>query len=190
MAFSKHLYPYTWVITECIKHNWLCKHMKKVRSSQTAILIQNWVKHIFSLYCIIYGQRIYQKALPNWLCHYSLFLINSFWQYLSFANIFFQYNSEVYRNSLFLNFDKKWKRQCQQWLTLFQIFQICRYKFLCCLWINSRYPWKIKQLVNRLGFKCNHYKCWYFLCQNSKFLLTLSVRSLFLCQKVSFYISK
>ena len=28
--------------------NWLCKHMKKVRSSQAAILVLNWVKHSFS----------------------------------------------------------------------------------------------------------------------------------------------
>ena len=30
---------------ECIGLNWLCKHTKKVRSSQAAILILNWAKH-------------------------------------------------------------------------------------------------------------------------------------------------
>ena len=30
---------------ECIELNWLCKHIKKIGSSQPAILVQNWVKH-------------------------------------------------------------------------------------------------------------------------------------------------
>ena len=29
---------------ECIERNWLCKHMEKVRSSQTADYVVNWVK--------------------------------------------------------------------------------------------------------------------------------------------------
>ena len=35
---------------ECIELNRLCKHMKKVRSSQAAIFVLNWVKHSFSLW--------------------------------------------------------------------------------------------------------------------------------------------
>ena len=35
------------VIMECIVLNWLCKHMKKVRSSQVAILVLKWVKQFF-----------------------------------------------------------------------------------------------------------------------------------------------
>ena len=42
-----------------------------------------------AVYCIIYGQRIYQKAFLNW------FSINSFCQYLSFLNIFFNRFSPV-----------------------------------------------------------------------------------------------
>ena len=38
---------------ECIELNWLCKHMKKVWSSQASIstnsTTMNWVKHNFSL---------------------------------------------------------------------------------------------------------------------------------------------
>ena len=35
------------MIIECIELNCLCKHMKKVRSSQAAILVMNWVKQFF-----------------------------------------------------------------------------------------------------------------------------------------------
>ena len=37
-------------VIECIKeHNWLFKHLKKVRSSQPAILVLSWIKNTFSL---------------------------------------------------------------------------------------------------------------------------------------------
>ena len=36
-----------YLIIECIELNWLCKYMKKVRSSQAAILVLNWVKTQF-----------------------------------------------------------------------------------------------------------------------------------------------
>ena len=35
---------------EMLELDWLCEHMKKVRSSQAAILALNWVKHSFSLW--------------------------------------------------------------------------------------------------------------------------------------------
>ena len=38
------------MIIECIELNWSCKHMKKVRSRQAAILVLNRVKHSFSLW--------------------------------------------------------------------------------------------------------------------------------------------
>ena len=35
---------------ECIiELNWLCKHIRKVRSSQPAILLFNWIKHFFPM---------------------------------------------------------------------------------------------------------------------------------------------
>ena len=37
-------------IMKCIELNWLCKHMKKVRSNQAAMFILNWVKLSFSLW--------------------------------------------------------------------------------------------------------------------------------------------
>ena len=37
------------MIIECIELNWLRKYVKKVRSSQAAILLLNWVKTIFPL---------------------------------------------------------------------------------------------------------------------------------------------
>ena len=45
------------------------------------------------MYCIIYGQRNYQKAFFNWFCQYLPFLnifFNSFCQYLYFLSIFFK----------------------------------------------------------------------------------------------------
>ena len=38
------------MIIEYIEPNWLCKHMRRVRSSQEALLVLNWVKHSFSLW--------------------------------------------------------------------------------------------------------------------------------------------
>ena len=35
---------------EYIELNWLCKHIKKIRSSQPTILVLNWIKHGFSLW--------------------------------------------------------------------------------------------------------------------------------------------
>ena len=35
------------VIQYIIELNWLCKHIKKVRSSQPAIFVLNWIKHSF-----------------------------------------------------------------------------------------------------------------------------------------------
>ena len=67
-----------------------------------------------SLYvcCIICGQRIYQTAIPNWLCQYLPFSINS----LYFLNIFLNRIPKfgvtpncLYRDLLTQNFDKKWK---------------------------------------------------------------------------------
>ena len=33
------------LIMECIELNWLCKHIKKIRSCQPAIPVLRWVKH-------------------------------------------------------------------------------------------------------------------------------------------------
>ena len=38
------------MVMECIELNWSCKHRKKVRSSQGATILLNWVKHSFSLW--------------------------------------------------------------------------------------------------------------------------------------------
>ena len=37
-------------VMECIEHNWLYIHMKKVRSSQAANLVLHWAKKSFSLW--------------------------------------------------------------------------------------------------------------------------------------------
>ena len=42
ITFFKHQYS-LYVIKEFLELYWLCKHMKKVRSSQTPILVLNWV---------------------------------------------------------------------------------------------------------------------------------------------------
>ena len=33
-----------------IELNWLCRHIKNIRSSEPAILVLNWIKHSFSLW--------------------------------------------------------------------------------------------------------------------------------------------
>ena len=40
-----HIFQTSVLIMECIERNWLCKHIKKIRSSQPAIPVLNWVKH-------------------------------------------------------------------------------------------------------------------------------------------------
>ena len=47
ITFFKHMYSLT---IECIRLNWLCKYIKKVWSSQAAILVLNLVKHSFFLW--------------------------------------------------------------------------------------------------------------------------------------------
>ena len=48
-------------IIECRELNGLCKHMKKVRSSQAAILILNLVKHSFSLWVLL--KKVFLKFI-------------------------------------------------------------------------------------------------------------------------------
>ena len=62
--------------------NWLCKHIKKVRSSQPAILVLNWMKHSLSLwvslrinpYLLILQQKTALKqSMSIWVklnCHF------------------------------------------------------------------------------------------------------------------------
>ena len=42
-----NIFTLSYVIIECVELNWLCKYMKKVRSSQVVILALNWVKTQF-----------------------------------------------------------------------------------------------------------------------------------------------
>ena len=49
ITFFKHLYSLIRVM-EYIELNWLCKYLKKMRSSQTVILVLNWVKQSSSLW--------------------------------------------------------------------------------------------------------------------------------------------
>ena len=54
------------MITECIELNWSCKHMKKVRSSQTTILVLDWVKQFFPVSLSrIYDETIIIFAIEN-----------------------------------------------------------------------------------------------------------------------------
>ena len=43
---------------ECIELSWLCKHRKKVRNSQAAILVLNLVKQSFSLWVSLSEHKI------------------------------------------------------------------------------------------------------------------------------------
>ena len=42
--------------------DWFCKHMKKVRSRQAAILVLKWVKHSFSKWVLLNNFQPFQQA--------------------------------------------------------------------------------------------------------------------------------
>ena len=63
-------------LMECRELNWLCKHMDKVRSSQVALLILNWVKQFFPVSIIkLYMKLNISKDLTlfkmNWYLSWS-----------------------------------------------------------------------------------------------------------------------
>ena len=58
-----HIFQTSVLIMECIELNWLCKHMKKVRSSQAAILVMNWVKQSFSLWVSLKTFQVWSRTL-------------------------------------------------------------------------------------------------------------------------------
>ena len=60
---------------ECIELNWMCKHVKKVRSSKAVVLVLNWVKHSFSLWVSLKAYFNLLKRLVR------LFLYNSVLKY-------------------------------------------------------------------------------------------------------------
>ena len=64
-----HIFQTSVLIMECIEFNWLCKHTKKIRSSQRAISVLNWVKHRpFPVYIVkskIYDNR---SSRPKVFC--------------------------------------------------------------------------------------------------------------------------
>ena len=53
------------LIIECLELNWLCKHIKRIRSSQPAIPVLNWVKHESFPESIVKGYLRYKTTL----CH-------------------------------------------------------------------------------------------------------------------------
>ena len=73
------------MIIECIiELNWLCKHIKKVRSSEPTIIL-NWIKHSFSLWVslkelrncvlrIIRGWSLFWSIQVTKACIFYLFL--------------------------------------------------------------------------------------------------------------------
>ena len=95
ITFFKHLY-----LMECIELNWLCKNMKKVRSSQAAIFVLNWIKYSFSL----------RLSLKKWKICVSLAIffqnINcghfEFWMNQIFGQSFIIFEKLRYRGLLVL----------------------------------------------------------------------------------------
>ena len=54
--FFKHLYLFNmWQWNVYTELNWLCKHMKNARSSQTAVAVLNWEKIVFSMSIVKQG---------------------------------------------------------------------------------------------------------------------------------------
>ena len=77
IAFFKHLY-FQYVIMEWLELNCLCKHMKKVRSDQTAILVLNWVKYSFSLWLSLkktFRHKMTECRIIIRFCITSFFLV-------------------------------------------------------------------------------------------------------------------
>ena len=109
------------------------------------------------VYCIISGQRIYQKALLYWLCQY----LNCLYQHLSFLNIFFNgfwkcgvTRHCLYLDSLTLNYVfkihtikkqrgtrnlKKWKK----WVNL--TFRICTRPILVLKYTEGNFKNKVSR---------------------------------------------
>ena len=48
-----HIFQTSVLIMKRVELNWLCKHIKKIRSSQPAIPVLNWVKHQSFLVSIV-----------------------------------------------------------------------------------------------------------------------------------------
>ena len=81
---------------EFIELNWLCKYTKKVRSSQTAIVMLNSAKHSFSLKLSLSAAK-----LSNWNGNFSDFIDlqgkNQVWQILSnFTKVCWLYILQLY----------------------------------------------------------------------------------------------
>ena len=72
--------------------NWLCKHMKKVRNSQAAILVLNWVNHSFSLWVSL-SKNICVNIKLYWKLYLSEYtkLVYAFYIYLSFLKFHCQF---------------------------------------------------------------------------------------------------
>ena len=56
--FDNYIFQTSVLIMECIELNWLCKEIKKIRSSQPAIPVPNWVKHQSFPVNIVKSQKI------------------------------------------------------------------------------------------------------------------------------------
>ena len=71
-----HIFQTSVLIMECIELNWLCKHIKKIRSSQPAIPVLNWVKHHSFLPVsilkefLMFQERIWKAWSTKVLKHY------------------------------------------------------------------------------------------------------------------------
>ena len=64
ITFSNTCTLNTWYMGCIIELDWLCKHMKNIRSSQPSILDLNWIKHSFSLWASLkngFPDIIFQK---------------------------------------------------------------------------------------------------------------------------------
>ena len=95
----------------CTELNWLCKHIKKVRSSQAAILVLNWVKHSFPL-CV--SSRLYKAQTGQKTEKLSWYI---------------------------KNFEGKEKEKCSaeetDWYIMYQYFNTVAEKHVLSEWQNS-----------------------------------------------------
>ena len=91
-----HIFQTSVLIIGCIELNWLCKYMKKVRSSQRAIPVLSWVKHqsfpvsivkdrkCFWIFDFLLWHSANEKHLPSQL-PVELFALKNCYRALLFA---------------------------------------------------------------------------------------------------------
>ena len=93
-----HIFQASVLIMECTELNWLCKHIKKIRSSQPSIPVLNWVKCLSSLFLWVSLSNTKKVKLLTLCMHvptYSHFIYTLFYK----QNFYKQRSAEIGKKS-------------------------------------------------------------------------------------------